>query len=87
MVLSIYIYTYIMNSEYGEWKLLISHFFQLVLAVTVFKEICCFQPVLCVKYQRRNMMMMIILIIIITIIIMAIIIMIIIIVIIIIMTV
>ena len=65
MVLSIYIYTYIMNSEYGEWKLLISHFFQLVLAVTVFKEICCFQPVLCVKYQRRNMMMMIILIIII----------------------
>ena len=76
-----------MNSEYGEWKLLISHFFQLVLAVTVFKEICCFQPVLCVKYQRRNMMMMIILIIIIIIIIMAIIIMIIIIVIIIIMTV
>ena len=40
MALSLYVYTYVISSEYGEWKSLISHFFQLVLVVTVFKGIC-----------------------------------------------
>ena len=35
----IYTYTYIMNSKYGEWKLVISQFSQLLLAVNVCKEI------------------------------------------------
>ena len=34
------IYLSRMNSEYGEWKLVIYHFSQLVSAVAVFKGIC-----------------------------------------------
>ena len=41
--LYIYMYEYIehvMNSEYGEWKLVKSQFSELVSAVAVFKGVC-----------------------------------------------
>ena len=43
MYIHIFIYIYIMNSEYGEWKLVRSQFSQLVSAMAVSMELFSFE--------------------------------------------